>query len=332
MNVRWGDWALRMTRAALSGNWRRLAAGVTRGAFAWAVVAGGPCLLSSPAQAADHDWSLETLERQTRNFDPWEGVVRGQQVDESIYDEPLATDRPDFTEASSVVGRGVLQLETGYTYFHDDEAGTEERTHSLPESLFRYGITDNIELRLVWNYLWTVSSTAGVTEREDGAEDLILGAKFALTSEQGWIPESAIILDFSTPTGGTGITGQHAEFGSNYLFSWGLPADRSLAGSVGYSTGTEFTTGPGPVVLEDRHNIFHSSVAYGIPLHEPWGAYFEYFGFYFDGLSGGRPEHYFDAGLTYLLNNDVQFDVRIGTGLNQAADDYFAGTGVSVRF
>ena len=37
-------------------------------------------------------------------------------------DEGLVTDRPDFTEASSVVGRGVLQLELGYTYTHDDNA------------------------------------------------------------------------------------------------------------------------------------------------------------------------------------------------------------------
>lgn len=31
-------------------------------------------------------------------------------------DEVLATDRPDFTEASSTVGRGVVQIESGYTY------------------------------------------------------------------------------------------------------------------------------------------------------------------------------------------------------------------------
>src|SRR5690606_21949136 len=34
-------------------------------------------------------------------------------------DEPLASDRPDFTEASTTVGRGVVQLEMGYTYVED---------------------------------------------------------------------------------------------------------------------------------------------------------------------------------------------------------------------
>src|SRR5688572_19959342 len=90
-------------------------------------------------------------------FDEWQRILRSQE--ESIYDEPLATDRPDFTEASSVVGRGVLQIETGYTFFFDDEDGTRTRSHTTPESLFRYGITDNVEARFVWNYLWTDSTT-----------------------------------------------------------------------------------------------------------------------------------------------------------------------------
>jgi hypothetical protein len=43
-------------------------------------------------------------------------------------------------------------------------------------------------------------------------------------------------------------------------------------------------------------------------------------------------EHYLNGGLTYLINNDVQFDVRVGWGLNEAAEDFFAGAGLSVRF
>ena len=39
-----------------------------------------------------------------------------------------------------------------------------------------------------------------------------------------------------------------------------------------------------------------------------------------------------DGGFTLLLNNDVQWDVRAGVGLNDNADDYFAGMGLSLRF
>ena len=264
--------------------------------------------------------------------DEWRRILRFQ--DESVYDEPLETDRPDFTEASSVVGRGVLQIETGYTFVFDDEAGTRVRTHTAPEGVFRYGISDNVELRTVWNYTWTDSTTAGVTEREDGADDLVFGFKFALTSQSGLIPESALILDMSSPTGGSGVTNENDEFGSNYLYGWDLPGDRYFAGSFGYSTATQLTALTAPIIGRsvDRHGIFHSSVTYGIPIAESWNAYFEYFGLYYHGLDGGRPQNYFDSGVTHLFNNNVQFDARIGVGLNSSAEDLFAGTGMSFRF
>src|SRR5215211_357483 len=52
-------------------------------------------------------------------------------------DEPLASDRPDFTEASTTVGRGVTQLEMGYTFFRDSDGQSRRRAHSFPELLAR---------------------------------------------------------------------------------------------------------------------------------------------------------------------------------------------------
>lgn len=45
-----------------------------------------------------------------------------------------------------------------------------------------------------------------------------------------------------------------------------------------------------------------------------------------------KPQHYCDGGLTYLISSDVQWDIRAGLGLNDAADDFFVGTGLSIRF
>ncbi|MGH7200498.1 MAG: transporter [Planctomycetaceae bacterium] len=36
--------------------------------------------------------------------------------------------------------------------------------------------------------------------------------------------------------------------------------------------------------------------------------------------------------MTWLINDDVQWDIRAGWGLNSAADDFFCGTGLSIRF
>ncbi len=45
-----------------------------------------------------------------------------------------------------------------------------------------------------------------------------------------------------------------------------------------------------------------------------------------------RVQHYFDGGLLYLLSNNVQWDIWGGLGLNDHADDYFFGSGLSVRY
>jgi hypothetical protein len=133
----------------------------------------------------------------------------------------------------------------------------------------------------------------------------------------------------TAPTGGAAFTNHHSELRTNYLYGWDLPNDTSIAGSFGYGTATD---SPGVSSTFDRYNVFHASATHGRPLTELLSMYIEYFGFYFDGLSEGRPEHYADAGLTYRTSNDVQFDVRVGVGLNEAAVDYFAGPGFSVRF
>ena len=53
---------------------------------------------------------------------------------QTAAEEPLVTDRPDFTESSSSLGKGYLQLESGFT-FVEFEAGTDVST--VPEILAR---------------------------------------------------------------------------------------------------------------------------------------------------------------------------------------------------
>jgi hypothetical protein len=170
-------------------------------------------------------------------------------------------------------------------------------------------------LRLVWNYVWERSIEGGVGVDSDGAEDLTLGTKVFLLAQEEWIPEASVILHVVTPTGARAFSNRNAEFEMNVLYGWDLPYDFTLGASSGYSTATQvehLAAGPLPGDVEDRHNVFHQSVTVGAPWTDRLRSYLEYFGLYFDGLSGGRPEHYIDGGFTYLLNNDTQLDIRAG--------------------
>jgi hypothetical protein len=69
----------------------------------------------------------------------------------------------------------------------------------------------------------------------------------------------------------------------------------------------------------------------GASLTEELGAYAEWFALIPSGADTARTEHFLNGGFTYLINDDMQFDIRAGVGLNDAAADYFLGTGFSIR-
>ena len=103
----------------------------------------------------------------------WGGAAPAQQ--------PLVADRPDFTEATSTVGRGVLQFEFGYTFGLDDADGVTARAHSYGEPLLRAGfLADRLEFRVGAGAVTLSSESHGHAATESGLEDLYLGVKVAL--------------------------------------------------------------------------------------------------------------------------------------------------------
>ena len=66
---------------------------------------------------------------------------------------PLVTDRPDATEASSTVGKGVFQIESGGLYESFEENSIQLENYTYNTTLLRYGLLDNVELRLGWDFV-----------------------------------------------------------------------------------------------------------------------------------------------------------------------------------
>jgi hypothetical protein len=241
------------------------------------------------------------------------------------WDEPLVTDRPDFTEASTTVGRNVRQLEMGYTFARDSQAGATTNFHSFPETLFRWGVfAEWFELRAAWNYAVETSNAPGVADLS-GAEDLYLGVKLGLTPQEGWLPEMALVPQMTVPTGGSNFNAGEALPGVNWLYAWDINEFLSTGGSSQFNRTLDDVTG-------EAYLEFAQSWTIGYGLSERLSAYTEWFAFVPMSAETVRPEHYFDGGFTYLVSNNIQLDVRAGVGLNEAAADFFAGPGLSVRF
>jgi hypothetical protein len=247
-------------------------------------------------------------------------------------DEPIVTDRPDFTESSVTVPYGHLQLEGGYTFTYDRESDTRNRTHTAPEFLLRIGVVDHFELRVGWEgYAWNDNHTierndAGRSVRVDdwsqGASDLELGFKLELTEQDGLLPSSAFLFGMTVPTGSARISSGDVDPQAGWLWSYDLSERLALAG--------QFLLGM-PTEGDARFVQGAASISLGIALSERWGAYLEYYSI-FPNSKDTDAAHVADGGLTFAINDNLQLDWRAGVGLNEEADDFFTGIGFAWRY
>jgi Putative MetA-pathway of phenol degradation len=240
--------------------------------------------------------------------------------------EPLITDRPDFTESSVTVGYSVVQLETGYTFTHDSENGDTTDSHSFPESLLRIGaFAEWFEFRIDWNFVEEHTDIGGVEDTFSGAEDLGLGMKLALTPQERLLPETAIIFQMTVPSGSSEFTADEVLPGFNYLYGWDINDAWSTGGSTAVNRAVDEVTGDSYVELAQSWTVGHSWT-------DRIGSYLEWFVIAPSSADTTETEHYFNGGSTVLLNDDIQWDIRAGLGLNDSADDFFTGTGLSLRY
>jgi hypothetical protein len=289
---------------------------------------GNPGSEDPKQEGAVEDSSEDEEKRKSRPKRPpktlfrWAAEDDDEEDDEPEEVEPIATDRPDFTEASSTVGRNVLQIESGYTYLRDRDDGVKFDAHSWGEALFRYGVgRDWLELRLA---VFPLSERTFDEGRSSGVEDLYLGVKLALTEQSGWLPEMALTPQMTIPTGSSRFQNEETLPGINWLYGWDVNDFLATGGSTQINKAIDDD--------DDEFLEFAQSWTINYTLTEQLGAYTEWFALIPSGSQSAEPQHYFDGGFTYKVTKDVQWDVRAGYGLNRAANDFFCGVGLSMRF
>ena len=249
------------------------------------------------------------MPKSPRTLLKWEVGNAPETSEEEDGEIAFQADRPDFTEASRTVGRGRVQIETGYTFTRDRRGGVTSRFSSFPEALFRIGMfADWFEFRFSQNFASTsFTGPGGERFTVSGAEDLYLGVKVWLVEQRGIFPEVAVQMQGTVPTGIN-------EFTSNQV----LPFVASRA------------------VDEEGHTYLElaMSFTFGFDLTEKLGAYTEWYVIAPSGAvqPGLTAQHYFNGGFTYKVTPDFQLDIRAGVGLSRQADDFFTGAGLVYRF
>ena len=227
---------------------------------------------------------------------------------------PLVTDRPDQTESSSTVPKKTLQIETGFMHEKYDGDDWEFSGTDIAGTLLRYGLTQSLELRFESGFRSEKFKTNQSETKTDGLAGIGIGAKIKLADEKGPLPEIGVILMADLPVGNFS-----AEKFSPLVL---LAAAHTLSEKfdLGYNLGYELVDG--------KYGNYLYSVALGMGLTEKLGAYLELYGSADEGFESNLV---FDAGLTYLVQENLQLDISAGVGVRDAPIDGFASAGFSWR-
>jgi len=245
-------------------------------------------------------------------------TVQAQEETKSLG--ALITDRPDATEASSTVGKGILQIETGSLYDSFKENNIKSENYTFNTALVRYGILDNIELRLGWDFVEGITKIDGIKLNNvtSGLSPLLLGVKIDIAKENGAMPEIAFI-GHVFPVFSASQDYRPETTAVDFRFS--LSHTLSENSSLGYNLGAEWGNDS-----PEAAGVY--TIAYGHGITNKFGFHVELYG---DLPEDNPANHYWDAGFTYLVNNDLQLDTYFGTSITKG-QDILLGLGASFRF
>ena len=130
----------------------------------------------------------------------------------------------------------------------------------------------------------------------------------------------------TVPTGAEAFTGDQTLPGLNILYGWDITEFLTFAGSTQVNRN-----------IDDFfafHEEYAQSLTVGLKFTEQIGMYNEFFGIFPHGHADpfAGPQYYYNFGFTYLVNNNVQFDWRIGNGTQRSVGGFLYGTGRRIRF
>lgn len=235
-------------------------------------------------------------------------------ISTSIYSQnskPIEADRPDQTETPSIVPKGMFQVETGFTFQKNNDRNT---TFSLPTTLWKYGVNENFELRLITEF----ASEKIEDENTNGLLPVYVGFKVKLSEEKGIIPKTSFIAHISLPNAAS-TNYKTDNFAPEFRFV--MQHTLSEKFSFSYNLGAEWDG-----FIAEPTFIYTLTTGYSIT--KKMGSYIELFGF---APQNDKANHNVDGGITYLINNNFMLDLSGGYGITSNAPKHYVAFGFSFR-
>ncbi len=228
----------------------------------------------------------------------------------------IATDRPGFSFGTHTVAPGNFYVESGVQY-SVNRSGPDSENYNLPQLQWRAGVTDRLELQLLWAGWNRDLMERGA--RNTSVSDLTLGGKARLHQSEHM--NITLLGQLSIPAGTAPSTSDSTDPLLGLLF------DRSLTGNLQFfanAIAARFEEGTEDVL---EHRV---TLGLGYSHNARWASFIEYYGAFPD-VDSVEETSVVDGGFTYYPKPHIQIDFSVGFGLRDSSSD-FVGIGFSYRY
>lgn len=208
----------------------------------------------------------------------------------SAQSQTIFTDRPNVTDAVDPIPEGRFQTEIGFLFSEDDASGI--KTMQLPNLSFKFGIVDWLEMRVITSYN-RISDLPLSENSKSGLSPITFSPKMALTEQNGIVPNSALVANFTFPN-----------LASD---AFDIPEFRGgLTGLFEYTWGNvTWSNSIGRLYTCDCDWDYTTVV--GTSFTDKLGGFVEFY-----GVLGGTATINYDVGITYLVSDNLQVDAIYG--------------------
>lgn len=237
--------------------------------------------------------------------------------------------RPSKTDTPFTVDAGHFQLEADFvTYTRDvnNSDGTDTKTFQTFIPNIRVGLLNNVDFQIqlqTYNNVRTKFQD-NTEEEQSGYGDTTVGLRINFWGNEGGKTAFGMVTSIKFPTNQDNLGNNAIEGGVTFPFALQLSEQWNLGMQTGFALNRNNA--------DSGYNVgFVNSVIVGYSVTEKLGTFFELFT---DITTEANSELVatFDTGVTYLLAENLQLDAGVNIGLTQAADDFNAFVGFTVRF
>lgn len=251
--------------------------------------------------------------------------------------ENIASDRPGNAYTSTTVGKGVIQGQDGLEFLRaKNEFEIPQLDGSLLNSRFisesfaftnyyRFGLSEKSELNAIIDYRYSESridnEQPSITNYASGISKIGLGFRQNILTEKGNAPALGVLLNANF----NGLLNEYRSSNPDgfllILAQKQLSNIFSFTANLGFNYGDFLNEG-------DFIDAYLYTLNLGYSITPKLSGYVEGYG----QITNGEIADFYDTGLGYLINRNLQLDLYGGIYSEGDYIEYFLSAGLSFRF